>query len=293
MVLSDVAGVKVGHWTHAKARTGCTVVVLPPGTVASGEVRGGAPATREFELLHPDRRVNTVDAVVLSGGSAFGLAATDGVMQWLEEQGRGIVTLGGVVPIVVGMCLYDLAVGDPLVRPGAREGRLAAMSASGGAHDVGLVGAGTGATVGKWGGRTTALPGGLGTATIQVGELVVSALIAVNAFGFIDDGLSNADIGPPQFDTPVEASFGNTTIGVIATNAIADKRTCHLMAQSGHDGMARALLPAHTEADGDALVAVATGMVTADLFHLRLLVQQVVTQAIRSVGYSAVAVRRK
>ena len=284
MVLSDVAGVKVGHWTHAEARTGCTVVVLPPATVASGEVRGGAPATREFELLHPDRRVSTVDAVVLSGGSAYGLAAADGVMECLEEQGRGIVTLGGVVPIVVGMCLYDLAVGDPLVRPGADAGRLATIRASGGMHEVGLVGAGTGATVGKWGGRTTALPGGLGTATLRVGDVVVSALVAVNAFGFIDDGMSTLDLGPPQFDTPVEASFGNTTIGVIATNAIADKRACYLMAQSGHDGLARALLPAHTEADGDALVAVATGEVTADLFHLRLLAQQVVTRAIRSVG---------
>lgn len=292
-VLSDVDGVKVGHWTDVAARTGCTVVVLPPGTVASGEVRGGAPATREFELLHPDRRVNTVDAVVLSGGSAFGLAAADGVMHWLEQQGRGIATIGGLVPIVVGMCLYDLAVGDPYVRPGSQEGRVAAERATGGAHEVGLVGAGTGATVGKWVGRTIARPGGLGTASLRVGDLVVSALIAVNAFGFIDDGVNTADIGPPQFDTAVESSFGNTTIGVIATNAVADKQMCHLMAQSGHDGMARALLPAHTEADGDALVAVATGVVTADLFHLRLLAQQVVTQAIRSVDYSAAAVGRK
>ena len=293
VVLSDVAGVKVGHWTDAVARTGCTVVVLPPATVASGEVRGGAPATREFELLHPDRRVSTVDAVVLSGGSAYGLAAADGVMQWLEEQRRGIATVGGVVPIVIGMCLYDLAVGDPLVRPGAHEGRIAAMNASEGGHDVGLVGAGTGATVGKWGGRSTALPGGLGTASVRVGDLLVSALIAVNAFGFIDDGTSTADIGAPRFDTPVESSFGNTTIGVIATNAIADKRACHLLAQSGHDGISRALLPAHTEADGDALVAVATGEVTVDLYHLRLLAQQVVTRAIRNVGgYPAATGRR-
>ena len=282
-MLSDVSGVQVGHWSDPVALTGCTVIVFPAGVVASGEVRGGAPATREFELLHPDRKIATVDAVVLSGGSAFGLAAADGVMSWLEERGRGVATVGGVVPIVVGMSLYDLAVGDATVRPGAPEGRMAASSAAGGVHAVGAVGAGTGATTGKWGGRAAALPGGLGTATVRAGEVVVSALMAVNAMGFIDAGNDGWDPGPPMFEVS-EATFANTTIGVVVTNAAFDKRACHLMAQSAHDGLARALLPAHTEADGDAVVAVSTGAVTADLFHVRLLVQQAVTLAVRSVG---------
>ena len=287
-MLTDVTGVLVGHWTDPVALTGCTVIVLPSGVVASGEVRGGAPATREFELLHPDRKIATVDAVVLSGGSAFGLAAADGVMSWLEERGRGVATVGGVVPIVVGLSLYDLAVGDASVRPGAPEGRMAASRAAGGVHAVGAVGAGTGATTGKWGGRAAALPGGLGTATVRAGEVVVSALMAVNAMGYIDGGYIDEgndgwDLGPPVFEAS-EATFGNTTIGVVVTNAAFDKRACHLMAQSAHDGLARALLPAHTEADGDAVVAVSTGVVTADLFHVRLLVQQAVTLAVRSVG---------
>ena len=282
-MITDVPGFAVGHWTDSLARTGCTVVVAPEGTVGSGEVRGGAPATREFEMLDPVRRVTTVDAVLLTGGSAFGLAAADGVMAWLEAQGRGVPTVGGPVPIVIGMGLYDLAVGDAKVRPGAAQGRAAAEAATSRPHAVGAVGAGTGATLAKWYGRLRSEPGGICTATLRSGELIVSALIAVNAVGAIDDGTTDADIGPPQFEAPEQETFGNTTIGVIATNAALDKKGCLLLAQSGHDGLARALLPAHTEADGDALVALCTGMVEADLFHVRLLAQQVVTQAVRSL----------
>lgn len=289
-MITDVPGVVLGHWTDSEARTGCTVVILPPSTVASGEVRGGAPATREFALLDPNRLVEHVDAVVLSGGSAFGLATADGVMAHLEAAGRGFPTAGGPVPIVVGLSLYDLAVGDPSVRPGASEGRLAADGASEGSHSVGLVGAGTGATVGKWRGREHATPGGLGAATIVSGDLIVSALIAVNAVGVIDDGTSTADPGPrptpadPESGDAVPPVFGNTTIGLVVTNGRLDKRACHLAAQSGHDGMARALLPAHTAADGDALVVAATGDVEADVSHVRVLVQHAVTRAIRSLA---------
>jgi L-aminopeptidase/D-esterase-like protein len=147
---TDVEGVRVGHWTDAEARTGCTVVLFPEGTVASGEVRGGAPATREFALLDPTRMVTRLDAVVLSGGSAFGLAAADGVMAHLAEAGVGFETVGGRVPIVVAMCLYDLAVGDPTVRPTAEHGRAAAAGAHGGPVETGRVGAGTGATAPWW-----------------------------------------------------------------------------------------------------------------------------------------------
>jgi L-aminopeptidase/D-esterase-like protein len=281
-MVTDVPGVLVGHWTDAEARTGCTVVVLPEGTVASGEVRGGAPATREFSLLDPTRTVSTVDAVVLSGGSAFGLAAGSGVAEWLESQGRGFETAHGRVPIVVGMSLYDLGVGDPSVRPGSDQGRQAAAGAGSGPVPLGQVGAGTGATVGKWAGRDLATPGGLCGATLRSGELTVSALVAVNAVGFLDDGSSLADPGRPAFADLSPQT--NTTIGVIVTNAVADKMLCHWMAQSGHDGLARALLPAHTAADGDALVTAATCEIEADPYHLRLLVQQAVTSAVRSLS---------
>ena len=277
-MVTAIAGISVGHWTDPAARTGCTVVILPPGTVASGEVRGGAPATREFALLHPENLVAHVDAVVMSGGSAFGLAASDGVMTALEEMERGHETKHGRVPIVVGMSLYDLGVGDASVRPDASKGYLAATSASEAAVGIGAIGAGCGATTGKWSGGAPDV-GGLGLATIRSGDLIVSALIAVNAFGSIDDGTSTADLGPPA----KPAVSQNTTIGMIATNAIADKSLCQLLAQSGHDEMARALRPAHTSVDGDALVAVATQGVEADLFHLRLLAQDAVTLAIRSV----------
>lgn len=286
-MVTDVAGVLVGHWTDAVARTGCTVVLLPGSCVASGEIRGGSPACREFALLDPLHKVSSIDAVVLSGGSAFGLAACDGVVDWLADRGRGFATALGPVPIVVGLSLFDLGVGDASVRPGPAEGRFAAEHATNTNTALGLIGAGTGATVGKWFGRESSEPGGLGAATLRSGDVLVSALIAVNAFGFIDDGTTTADIGPPRFAVVPDNAFGNTTIGVIVTNARLDKVACRLVAQSGHDGMARALLPAHTDADGDALVVVATGGVEADFFHLRLLAQQAVTLAIRSVGPSS------
>ena len=321
-MLSDVPGVRVGHWTNGEARTGCTVVLLPRKAVASGEIRGGAPATREFGLLEPWRMIPSIDAVVLSGGSAFGLAAADGVMRWLEEHGRGFVTNTATVPIVVGMSLYDLGVGDASVRPGPAEGRAAAEEAgpdpepgaavdSGaeprpavdpgvgdGAANLGLIGAGTGATVGKWGGPDTTRPGGLVTATIRSGDVIVSTLLAANAYGWVDDGTTVTDPGPPVRPAPAadgdddpegngydeDASVvTNTTIGVVVTNAVVDKVGCHLLAQSAHDGLARALVPAHTAADGDALVAVATGQVEADLMHLRLLAQHAVTRALRTL----------
>lgn len=282
-MITDVPGVLVGHWTDPVAQTGCTVVLLPQGSVASGEIRGGSPACREFALLDPLHKVSAVDAVVLSGGSAFGLAACDGVVGWLAEHGRGFPTAMGVVPIVVGLSLFDLGVGDPTVRPGPAQGRFAAEHAMSPNREIGSVGAGTGATVGKWFGRESQTPGGLGAATLRSGGLIVSVLIVVNAFGFIDDGTTTIDIGAPRFVVDPDNAFGNTTIGVIATNARLDKVACHLVAQSGHDGMARALLPAHTQADGDALVAVATGDVDSDFFHVRLLAQQAVTLAIRSV----------
>jgi L-aminopeptidase/D-esterase-like protein len=257
-VLTDVPGVRVGHWTDAAAATGCTAILLPAGTVASGEIRGGAPGTREWGLLEPARTVQRLDAAVLTGGSAFGLAACDGVMRWCEERGIGLPTTAGPVPIVVGAVLFDLAVGDGRVRPGAAEGYAACEAAVAGPFPTGRVGAGTGATVAKWRGPGAARPAGLGTATERGPDgLIVSALIACNAWGDVRDP-TRARPELPSWPAPLLA---DTTIGVVTTNARLDKAACLLVAQSGHDGLARALAPVHATVDGDALVVAATGEV--------------------------------
>jgi L-aminopeptidase/D-esterase-like protein len=280
-VITELPGVWAGHWTDPVGLTGCTVVLFPEGTVASGEVRGGAPATRETALLAPERLVDRVDAVVLSGGSAYGLAAADGVMRFCEEQGSGFPTSAGVVPIVVGLSLYDLNVGDPKARPGADQGYAACRAASADPMALGRVGAGTGATVGTWAGADAALPGGLGGAVQRQGALVVAALMAVNASGWVDDGEQAPRPGAGGLTT-------NTTIGVVATNARLDKVGCHLLAQSAHDGLARALVPAHTRFDGDAIVAASVGpdeaRVEAQVDHVRWLAMTTVEQAVRAVG---------
>ncbi len=281
-MITDVAGISVGHWTDADRKTGCTAVIFPPGTIVSGEVRGGAPGTREFALLDPTRTVTEVDAVVLSGGSAFGLATAEGAMSWLTEQGRGFPTAFANIPIVVGAVIYDLGVGDPLARPGAAEGRAACEAARHSVpYNVGRVGAGTGATVSKWRGRDSAKSGGLGTATIRHKDLVVGALIVVNAFGDV--------VGPgplPVEDlscfTEPSPSGENTTIGVIATNVRLDKRACHLLAQSAHDGIGRAIWPAHSLSDGDAIVAACVPLVDAPETLVRMMVVAATEQAIHA-----------
>ncbi|HEV7886533.1 MAG TPA: P1 family peptidase [Acidimicrobiales bacterium] len=281
-MITDVPGVRVGHWTApGDGRTGCTVVLLPAGTVASGEVRGGAPGTREFALLAPERLVSRVDAVVLSGGSAFGLAACDGVMGWCEERGIGFPTPAGPVPIVVGMVLYDLLVGSSAVRPGAAEGRAACEAAAAGWFEVGAVGAGTGATVRKWTGDVADVrPGGVGSASVRSGDLVVGALFAVNAVGDVPDGAGAG--GAARLPARPGGFTEQTTIGVVATNAALDKVGCLLVAQSAHDGLARALDPAHLSVDGDAVVSCAVGGVDAPLDHVRVLAALATEQSIRS-----------
>ncbi|MGY6502778.1 MAG: P1 family peptidase [Acidimicrobiales bacterium] len=292
-MITAVDGVRVGHWTDTSARTGCTVVVLPAGTVASGEVRGGAPATREFALLEPGRLVDHVDAVVVTGGSAFGLASADGVVTALEADGRGYATGGSVVPIVVAMGLFDLAVGDPSVRPDAAAGRSAYAAASAGPVELGAVGAGTGATMGKWKGRAHVRDGGLCGAVRTHGDLVVAALVAVNAVGSPDageaDGVEPHDLvaagwlAEERAAPPVDP-FANTTLAVVVTNAALTKTECHVAAQSAHHGMARSLVPSHTRFDGDAVVVAATGTVDAPVDAVRALAATVVTSAIRSLA---------
>ncbi len=281
-----------GHWTGDG--TGVTVVLPPPGTVGSGEVRGGAPATREFALLEPTRLVDRLDAVVLSGGSAFGLAAGDGVMRLLRERGTGFATPAGPVPIVVGMSIFDATVagagpgvpagpdgaGPP---PDAEAGRRAALAALAGEPlSTGRVGAGAGATTGKWRGRLD--PGGLGLAERTAGPARVAALVVVNAWGDV-----LAPDGSPLFagpGSPAPPPFGltNTTVAVVLTDAALTKNDCHLLAQSAHTGFARALHPAHSRYDGDATVALATGHVTTgvDLDHLRAATTEATAAAIRA-----------
>ena len=285
-----IPGVEIGHWTDPAARTGCTVIVLPPGTTASGEVRGGAPATRDFALLAPERLVEHVDAVVLTGGSAFGLAAADGVMEALEAEGRGFDTPHGPVPIVVAMALYDLGVGDPSVRPDAAAGRHAAENRAA-ASETGAVGAGTGATVSKWLGADNAEPGGLGIASASRDELVVSAVVALNAAGSpppeSQQVLEEIAAGTFQRWADRTNPLANTTLCALVTNAALSKIDCFWVAQGGHDGLARELVPAHTRSDGDAVVAAATGDVPADTDDVRLLAVAAVAKAVRAATPTA------
>lgn len=270
-----------GHWTGAG--TGVTVILPPPGTVASGEVRGGAPATREFALLDPTRLVDRVDAVVLSGGSAFGLAAADGVMGLLRERGAGFPTPAGPVPIVVGMSIFDGSVRTG--PPDAAAGRAAALAAwSGEPFGTGRVGAGTGASTGSW--RLRQDPGGLGQALRDAGPVQVAAVVAVNAWGDVLAGDGSPLFGGTDAVAATEAPFGiaNTTVAVVLTNARLSKADCFLLAQSGHTGFARALHPAHSRFDGDAVVALATGEETdgVDLDLLRATAAETVAEAIRT-----------
>ena len=293
-----IEGLQVGHWTNEHARTGMTVILFPEGTVASGEVRGGAPATREFDLLDPVSTVDRLDALVLAGGSAFGLAAVDGVVDHLARKGCGFATGAGPVPIVVGLSLFDLLEGDSSVRPGPADGRAAAAAAVATTDSpvaTGPVGAGTGATVGTWRGREHARQGGFGVAVVRYQNCTVAALVAVNASGDVGDPAAAEAVADgtftgwprsaPGFGTVSGDLRGNTTIGAVVTDAALTKAECRLLAISAHDGLARAVFPAHTRSDGDALVAAATNAVVVgagDLDMLRVLAPAAVQRAVVS-----------
>ena len=285
--MTGIPGVRVGHWTDLHARTGCTVVLLPEGTIASGEVRGGAPATREFALLEPSKLVHRIDAVLLTGGSAFGLDAAAGVMRFCEAEGHGYPTAGGVVPIVVAMGVFDLGVGDGSVRPGPGEGEAACRDAKEGTFRTGSIGAGTGCTVDKWRGPENRRPGGLGVGTLVDGDLVVTAIAVVNAFGIVLQRGEEPPTPPWPMDE-AEAAFrsgatdgGNTVVGVVLTNAVLTKADCLVVAQGGHDGIARTVHPPHTSVDGDAIVAATIGTVEARSDRVRALAVSAFATAIR------------
>ena len=295
--LTDVPGLKVGHWTNPDAGTGCTVVLCEQGVVAGVDVRGTAPATRETDLLDPVCMVQEVHAILISGGSAYGLAAADGVMRWLEEHGHGLDVGVGKVPIVPAACLFDLPFGDPAVRPDAAAGYAACTAATADDAQQGNVGAGTGATVGKILGFARASQGGLGTASVKAGGLIVGALVAVNAFGHVVDPATGTIIagarkpGGGFVDTVAAAQSmvgrtlaqlrrTNTTLAVVATNARLDKAGATKVAQMAQDGLARAIRPAHTHFDGDTVFALSTGDVQADLSLVGALAADVLARAI-------------
>ena len=274
--ITRVAGIEVGHFTDTRRPTGCTVVMAREGAVAGVDVRGAAPGTRETDLLHPSNLVDKVHAIMLAGGSAWGLEAATGAVRWLEERGVGLDVAVGRLPIVPAAVLFDLLVGDMRIRPDAAAGYAACAAASSADPAEGNVGAGAGAVVGKVFGIQHAMKGGVGTASVSVDGVTVGALIACNALGDVidpdtgqvmagartDDGRALRDTRrallrgqPPQ---PLLAGT-NTTIGVVATDAILTKVQAHRLAIAAHDGLARSINPVHTMSDGDTLFSLGTG----------------------------------
>jgi L-aminopeptidase/D-esterase-like protein len=289
-------GFGIGHWSDPEARTGCTVILCPPATVGSADIRGASPGTREFALLAPDKKMSEVHAVLLTGGSAFGLAAADGVVRALEERGIGYSTPWAKVPIVPAAVIFDLNVGSGSRRPGPEDGYRAVAAASAGDIPEGSVGVGTGASVGKWGGLEGAMTGGFGLASLSHGRLIVTAAAAVNAVGDILDergeviagardtggGWAAAANPARTLARPPQILQSNTTLVVVMTNARMSKIEAHRASQRGHDGLARAIRPVHTSYDGDAVVWLASGTETADFDQIAELGADAAARAIRS-----------
>lgn len=308
--LTAVDGVKVGHHTLDARPTGCTVILTERGAVAGVDVRGAAPATRETDLLSPTTTVQQVHAIVLSGGSAYGLDAASGAMRFLEERKVGFAIAGGVVPIVPAASLFDLRVGDGRIRPGADCGYRAARAAASGPVAEGNVGAGAGATVGKLAQPSRPMKGGVGTSAIELSNgLVVAALVAVNAIGNVIDPSTGQTIAGARTEdgrgfvdvrawlrnpvtTGVFEPLEHTTIGVVATNAQLTKVQARRVAERAHDGYARAIYPSHLSMDGDAIFAIATGTHPgdADVDRIGSLAADAVADAIARAVRAAVSI---
>ncbi len=306
--ITDVRGIEVGHAQNEEALTGCTVILCRKGAVAGVDVRGGAPGTRETDLLNPVNLVEKVHAIVLAGGSAYGLDAASGVMRYLEENKIGFNVGVARVPIVPSAILFDLTLGRADVRPDSAMGALAAASAVSAPPAEGNVGAGTGASVGKMFGAALAMKSGLGTASMDIGGgVVVGAIVAVNAWGDVTSpdtgeivaGLRSGRVGPlrigkgnqfadtlAMMKSPIGrgalglASRGNTIIGAVATNAKLTKAQATKVAQMAHDGFARTIRPAHTMLDGDTIFALSTGTKKADVSTVGAFAAEVMAQAI-------------
>lgn len=298
--LTDVVGVRVGHATDLEHLTGCTVVLCEGGAVCGVAVLGGAPGTRETDLLRPDALVERVHGVALCGGSAFGLAAADGVVRYLERRGVGFQAGPIRVPIVPAAVIFDLVVGGGAVRPDAAMGEAACRAASTGPVAEGCVGAGTGATVGKLFGLAGAMKGGVGTWSVPVaGGATVGALVVTNAFGDVVDVRTGALLAGARDPTTGQlvgtavrlreagsrGDFGTaTTVGVVATDAALTKAQATRLAVVAHTGLARAVSPSHTSVDGDTFFVLSTGTVPADRLALEAAVAEVVAEAVmRSV----------
>lgn len=294
---TDINGIKVGHEQNVEAATGCTVILCEEGATAGVDVRGGAPGTRETDLLNPVNMVEKIHGVLLTGGSAFGLDAAAGIMKYLEEIGIGFDVGVTKVPIVCGAALFDLVIGDHKVRPDKEMGYKACINASNTYCLEGNVGAGTGATVGKVLGPEFSMKGGLGSFALKVGNLMVGAMVAVNALGDIIDpengkivagvlnedktGFRNTeDIMIAKYDDKRNLFNGNTTIGVIATNAKLTKAGANKVAAMAHNGYGRTIYPAHTMFDGDTIFALATGEVETDINVVGLLAARVMERAV-------------
>jgi L-aminopeptidase/D-esterase-like protein len=293
-----IQGIKIGHYTNLEAATGCTVIICDKGATGGVDVRGSAPGTRETDLLRPMNMVEKVHAVLLSGGSAFGLNAAAGVMRYLEENNIGLVTPAGSVPIVPAAVLYDLEIGSSTIRPGQEEGYLACQDATGISSAEGCIGAGTGATVGKLMGINLATKSGLGIARQPIArDISVMAVFAVNALGDVIDSKTGSIVAgtrspdgkyfagstellkrmanglPPQGMT-------NTTIGAVITNARLNKEQANKVAQMAHNGIARTIDPCHTMFDGDTIFALSTGQYECDVNIIGTIAAHAVSQAI-------------
>jgi L-aminopeptidase/D-esterase-like protein len=295
--ITDVSGIKVGHSQDLKAGTGCTVVICEKGAVAGVDVRGGAPGTRETDLLNPVNLVDKAHAIYLSGGSAFGLDGATGVMKYLEEKGIGLDVVLTKVPIVPGAVLFDLGVGDYRIRPDARMGYDACLNASEEEARQGNIGAGTGATVGKIFGGLRCMKSGLGTASFKSQELIIGAIVAVNCLGDVIDpengeiiagvlsedrkDFANTMSFLRNFPQKTKDNFSkNTTIGVIATNAKLTKAGAAKVAIMAQDGYARAIIPSHTMFDGDTIFCMATGEIEAGVNVVGAIAAEVMARAI-------------
>ena len=294
---SEIEGIRVGHAQDLHAATGCTVVICEDGASVGVDVRGGAPGTRETDLLNPANLIQKVHAVMLAGGSAFGLDAAAGVMRYLEERGIGFDVQVTRVPIVCGAVLFDLTIGDWRVRPDKDMGYQACMNAGVGACIQGSIGAGTGATVGKIFGAERSMKSGLGCYALQSGELKVGALVAVNCLGDVLDPLTGVQLaGPLNADMQTlgdteeimirtcsekkDLFSGNTTVGIVATNAVFTKAQATKLASMAQNGYARTMRPAHSMYDGDAIFAMSTGDVSADLSVVGFLAARAMERAV-------------
>ncbi|WP_289992502.1 P1 family peptidase [Photorhabdus laumondii] len=300
----DVPGVKVGHAEDELQQTGCSIIIFDDGAVCGVDVRGSAPGTRETELLDPINTVQKVNAVVLSGGSAFGLDSASGVMRYLEERKKGFDVGVAVVPIVPAAIIFDLNFGDPAVRPDAKMGYLAAQNASVTPFPSGNIGAGTGATIGKMAGFDKAMKGGLGTASVKLPDgLTIGAMVVVNAVGEIRDPKNGKtiagacdenghliDLIPYIIKNNKDNNFTqgtNTTIGIICCNANMNKSQMKKVAQMAHDGLARTIYPVHTMSDGDTIFAAATGGVDSSVNIVGILAAEVMAAAVLDAVKSA------